>query len=84
MYMLEGEIVLIEDKGETTLQAGDAAAFPKGSGNGRHMINRSQRDAVYLEIGSRQAEDIATRSDVDIMSTNADGRFLHKDGRPYP
>lgn len=84
VYVLEGEIVLIEDEGETTLHAGDAAAFPKGSGNGHHMINRSQRDAVYLEIGSRQPEDIATCSDVDIMSTNADGRFLHKDGTPFP
>lgn len=84
VYVLEGEIVLIEDGGETTLHAGDAAAFQKGSGNGHHMINRSQSDAVYLEIGSRHPEDVTTCSDVDMMSTNADGRFLHKDGTPYP
>ncbi len=80
--MLEGEVVLIEDGRETMLLAGDAAAFPKGNGDGHHMINRSQGDAVYLEIGSRRPEDVATCSDVDMMSSNADGRFLHKDGSP--
>ena len=83
VFMLEGEVVLIEDGRETMLLAGDAAAFPKGSGNGHHMINRSQGDAVYLEIGSRQPDDVTTCSDVDMMSSNADGRFLHKDGSPF-
>ncbi|BAR61340.1 glyoxylate utilization-related uncharacterized protein [Bradyrhizobium diazoefficiens] len=41
VYLLEGELTLIEDDGETVLRAGDCAAFPKGSGNGHHMINRS-------------------------------------------
>jgi uncharacterized cupin superfamily protein len=84
VYVLEGELVLIEDEGETLLRAGDAAAFPKGSGNGHHMINRSRRMAVYLEVGSRQPEDLTTCSDIDMKSANADGRFVHKDGTPYP
>lgn len=81
--MVEGEVVLIEDDGETTLQAGDCAAFSKGTGNGHHLINRSDRTATYIEIGSRQPEDLTTCSDVDMMSANADGRFVHKDGSPY-
>ena len=83
VFVLEGEVILIEDGGETILVAGEAAAFPKGSGDGHHMINRSQRVAIYLEIGSRQTDDVATCSDVDMKSSNADGRFLHKDGSPY-
>lgn len=83
VYVLEGELVLIEDAGETVLRAGDCAAFPKASGNGHHMINRSERGAVYLEVGSRQAEDVAICSDIDLMSANADGRFVHKDGATY-
>lgn len=83
VFVLEGEVVLVEDAGETPLRAGDAAAFPKGSGNGHHMINRSPGVAVYLEIGSRQRDDITICSDVDMMSSNADGRFLHKDGSPF-
>jgi uncharacterized cupin superfamily protein len=83
VYVLGGELTLIEDGGETVLRAGDSAAFPKNSGNGHHMINRSGAMAVYLEIGSRQPEDLTTCSDIDMMSSNADGRFVHKDGTPY-
>lgn len=84
VFVLEGELSLIEDGGETVLRAGDAAAFPKGSGNGHHMINRSDQVAVYLEIGSRSPDDLTTCADIDMMSANADGRFVHKDGTPYP
>ena len=83
VYVLEGELRLIEDNGETVLRAGDCAAFPKATGNGHHMINRSNATAVYIEIGSRHPVDITTCSDIDMMSSNADGRFVHKDGTPY-
>ncbi|MHC2280677.1 putative cupin superfamily protein [Bradyrhizobium diazoefficiens] len=84
VYLLEGELTLIEDDGETVLRAGDCAAFPKGSGNGHHMINRSDAIALYLEIGSRSPADLITCSDIDMMSPASDGRFLHNDGKPYP
>jgi uncharacterized cupin superfamily protein len=84
VYVLKGELILIEDSGETVLRAGDCAAFPKGSGNGHHMINRSDAVAVYLEIGTRMLDDVTICSDIDMMSANADGRFVHKDGTPYP
>ena len=84
VYVLEGELTLIEDGGETVLCAGDCATFPKGTGNGHHMINKSSAMAVYLEVGSRSPADITTCSDVDMMSSNADGRFVHKVGSPYP
>ena len=84
VYVLEGEVTLVEDGGETVLHAGDCAAFAKNSGNGHHMINRSNAMAVYLEIGARSPADLTTCSDIDMMSANADGRFVHKDGTPYP
>ena len=81
---IEGELTLIEDGGETVLRAGDCATFPKGTGNGHHMINRSSSMAVYLEAGSRHPQDLTTCSDIDMKSANSDGRFVHKDGTPYP
>lgn len=83
VHVLEGELILVEDAGETVLRAGDCAAFPKNSGNGHHMINRSGAVAVYLEVGSRSPTDVITCSDIDIISPSTDGRFLHKDGTPY-
>jgi len=83
VYLLEGEVTLVEDGGETLMRAGDCAAFPKGAGNGHHLINRSSAIAVYLEVGSRNPNDLATCSDIDMMSSNADGRFVHKVGTPF-
>ncbi len=83
VYVLDGEVVLVEDGGETILRAGDCAAFARNSGNGHHLINRSGAMAVYLEVGSRHPEDMTTCSDIDMKSANSDGRFVHKDGTPY-
>jgi len=83
VVVLEGELTLVEDEGTTVLRAGDCAAFPKGSGNGHHLRNLSSDLAVYLEVGSRHPDDLTTCSDVDMMSSNRDGRFVHKDGMPY-
>lgn len=83
VWLLEGELVLVEDGGETVLRAGDCATFAKGSGDGHHLINRSGVTAVYLEVGSRQPADLTTCSDVDMMSASSDGRFTRKDGTPH-
>lgn len=84
VFVLEGELVLVEDGGETLLRAGQCAAFPKGSGNGHHLQNRSVQPARYLEVGSRHPDDLTTCSDIDLMSANRDGRFTRKDGQPWP
>jgi uncharacterized cupin superfamily protein len=84
VFILAGEVVLIEDEGETILRAGECAAFPKNTGNGHHMVNRSDIMAVYLEVGSRQPDDMTTCADIDLKSANADGIWRHKDGTPYP
>jgi uncharacterized cupin superfamily protein len=84
VYVLEGELTLVEDGGETLLRAGDCAAFPKNTGNGHHLINKSSSTARYLEVGSRHPDDLTTCSDIDMQSANSDGSFVHKDGMPYP
>ena len=84
VYVLEGELKLVEDQGETILRAGECAAFPKGTGNGHHLVNASDKVAVYIEVGSRHPDDLTTCSDIDMKSANSDGRFVHKDGSPYP
>src|SRR5436190_22989140 len=66
VYVLEGELTLVEDHAETLLHAGVCAAFPKGTGSGHHLQNRSSAMAVYLEVGSRQPDDLTTCSDIDM------------------
>lgn len=84
VYVLEGELTLVEEDGATVLRAGDCAAFRKDSGNGHHLINKSDRVAIYLDVGTRSpASDVVTYSDIDMKLTQAEGRFVHKDGTPY-
>lgn len=86
VYVLDGEVVLIENEGETLLRSGDAAAFKAGTRNGHHLVNRSGRDALLLEIGTRDLNDRGEYPDIDMkfVSENGIDRFLHKDGTPYP
>ncbi len=76
VYILEGELVLIEDEGETLLRPGDAAGFKAGVANGHHLINRTQRDAVYLEIGTRAPDDRGHYPDVDLELVRHEGKTL--------
>jgi uncharacterized cupin superfamily protein len=86
VYVLDGEVVLIEDAGETVLRLGDAAAFKAGTANGHHLVNRSTRDALILEIGARAPGDRAYYSDLDmqVVCDSEGDRYLHMDGTPYP
>ena len=84
VYVLQGEVTLIEDGGETVLRAGDCAAFPKGVGNGHQLINKSGAMAVCLEMGTRSPDDLTVYSDIDMMCSNADDRFVRKDDTPFP
>jgi uncharacterized cupin superfamily protein len=85
VFVLEGELTLIEDDGETVLKPGDAAGFKANSRNGHHLVNKSTRDARYLEVGTRAKHERAHYSDVDMMVVRDDkgARYTRKNGEPY-
>jgi uncharacterized cupin superfamily protein len=86
VYVVAGEAVLCEDAGETVLKAGDAAGFKASISNGHCLINRTQRDVVYIEVGTRAKTECATYSDID-MKAERDERgtvYRRKSGAPYP
>jgi len=83
VYVLEGEVVLVEDEGEQTLGVGDCAGFKAGTRNGHHLQNRTTRDARILVVGSRFEDDHGEYSDIDMkFQPNRPGvtRFVRKDG----
>ena len=85
VYIVSGEVVLLTERGEQVLGPGMCAGFPAGKADGHHLVNRSPRDAVYLEVGDRIAGDGATYPDDDLVAL-ALGRgwqFTRKDGTPY-
>ncbi len=85
VYILEGEVALVEDGGQCVLKPGDAAGFKANSGNGHQLVNRGSRDVVYLEVGTRSKHERVDYPDVDLMVVRDDNgmRYTHKNGEPY-
>jgi uncharacterized cupin superfamily protein len=84
VYIVEGEVVLVTDAGEELLRSGDCAGFKAGVKDGHHLQNRSDRDAILLEVGSRRvAEDEGEYPDIDMRFLKNDEGYVHRDGRMY-
>lgn len=87
MYVLEGEVVLIDDDGEHVLRAGDCAGFKAGVRNGHHFVNKSARDVRLLTVGSCIDADHGEYSDIDMKFNpgryTGTSRFTRKDGTEY-
>jgi uncharacterized cupin superfamily protein len=85
IFVVEGEVVLVSDAGEEILRAGESVGFKAGTPDGHHLQNRSNRDVVVLEIGTRRTEqDEVFYPGIDMRALRGRGGFVHEDGRPYP
>jgi len=86
VYVLEGEVTLVTDAGEKVLKPGMAAGFPAGRADGHHLINRSDKPVLYLEVGTRADHEEAHYSDIDMVARKEGGRFVftRKNGDPFP
>lgn len=85
VYVLEGEPTLVTDTGEQVLKPGMCAGFP-ARGIAHQLVNRTDRDVLFLEIGDRTPGDEGSYPRDDLQAVlGADGQwsFRHKDGRPY-
>ncbi|CAO3375109.1 cupin domain-containing protein [Azospirillum argentinense] len=83
VYVLEGELTLVTDAGETILRPGMCAGFPAGRPDGHQLVNRSDEPATYLEVGDRSAGDEAHYPDEDLRYDGVTDLFTHRDGSPW-
>lgn len=85
IYVLEGEVTLITNLGEQVLKSGMAAGFPAGDADGHHLINHTDSDVVYLEIGDRTSGDSVNYPDDDLIAKASEKGwiFTHKNGELY-
>jgi uncharacterized cupin superfamily protein len=85
VYILTGTPTLHTNEGKTLLTPGMCAGFKAGSGDAHRLLNETQQDVIYLEIGDRTAGDEASYPDDDIQAVLVDGKwqFTHKNGSPY-
>jgi uncharacterized cupin superfamily protein len=70
--VLDGEVTLVTDAVEKVLGPGMAGGLPAGNADGHHLVNRSERPALYLEVGTRAEYEEAQYSDM----------VAWKEGRP--
>lgn len=84
-YVLDGEVTLVTDQGEEVLTAGMVMGFPANDQNGHQLVNRSDKPATYLEIGTRSQVDQCVYPDVDMIASKVAGKFhlRRKNGQPF-
>ena len=85
IYVLDGEITLVDDAGEHRLTPGMCAGFKAGVANGHHLINRSSRECTYLEVGTRSSDERSHYPEADMQGLKVDGKWLmtRKNGDPF-
>lgn len=85
IYVLSGHPILITDAGDTPLEPGMCAGFRAGVPDGHMLVNRTDEEVVYIEVGDRLPGDQAIYPDDDLEARMIDGKwqFVHKDGSPF-
>ncbi|NUP05361.1 MAG: cupin domain-containing protein [Polyangiaceae bacterium] len=75
LFVLLGEVTIVENDGAHTLRPGDAACWPAGVPNAHYAMNRSQAPCSYLIVGTRPTHDVCHYPDA--------GRVLHTEGETW-
>ncbi len=85
IYVLQGTPTLYSDLGKLILAPGMCSGVRAGSGNACQLVNESDAEVLYLEIGDRSPDDQVDYPDDDLRAALVDGQwcFSHKDGAPY-
>ena len=82
LYMLDGELTVVEDGVETVIHSGDACCWKAGMAVAHTLRNHTDRPATYLIAGSSNPTNICHYPGLDLLAT-PDG-YTHLDGTPYP
>jgi uncharacterized cupin superfamily protein len=85
VFVIEGELTLIDDEGEHLLTPGMCAGFKAGVPNGHQLVNRSSKPAAYIEAGTRSDDEDVVYPDVNLKGSKRTGKytFTRKDGSAY-
>ena len=85
IYVLEGELTLVDGAGEERLTAGMCVGFKAAVPNGHKLVNNSTQPCMYLEIGTRSEAERVHYPDSDMLAVKVDGKFrvTRKDGSPF-
>ena len=85
IYILQGTPTLVTEAEEVILGPGVCAGFP-AQGTAHQLINKTDEDVIFLEVGDRVEGDEGSYPKDDLKAAlGPDGQwqFTHKDGRAY-
>lgn len=82
LYMLSGQLTVVEDGIETVIGPGDACCWKAGLPVAHCLKNHTDAPAVYLIVGSRNPQNICHYPGLDLRATPAG--YARLDGTLYP
>jgi uncharacterized cupin superfamily protein len=81
VYIVAGTPTLVTESGRQVLQPGMCAGFPAGEADAHCLVNETDADVVYLEVGDRTPGDSVTYPDDDLTAaSSAAWTYRRKDG----
>lgn len=82
LYVVAGEVTVVENDGPHVLHPGDAACWPGGVPNAHHVLNRSAAPCSYLIVGTRVSHDVCHYPDSGrtLFTEGETWRFVEADG----
>ena len=85
IFVVDGDITLVDDHGEHQLSPGMCAGFKAGVANAHCLINRSTLPATYVEIGTRSPIETVSYPDIDMQGKKTESKYVltRKDGTPF-
>lgn len=72
LFVVQGQVTVVENDGAHVLEPGDAACWPRGVPNAHHVLNASDQPCAYVMVGTRVTRDICHYPDV--------GKTLYSEG----
>ncbi|SLN70013.1 cupin domain-containing protein [Roseisalinus antarcticus] len=82
LYMLAGQLTVIENGEETVIGPGESCCWPAGKAVAHTLRNDSGAPAQYLIMGTRDPRNVTTYPGLDLLH-RPEG-YTHLDGTPYP
>jgi uncharacterized cupin superfamily protein len=82
LYLLSGQLTVVEDGVETVIGPGDACCWKAGLPVAHCLKNHTDAPAVYLIVGSRNPQNICHYPGLDLLATPAG--YARLDGTLYP
>jgi len=79
LFVVSGQLTIVENDGPHVLRAGDVACWPAGVANAHHVLNESAHPCSYVMVGTRVTRDVCHYPDSGKTLYSEDGEWRMED-----